>query len=79
LAERCEIELSFAIGEIKPIALRIDTFNTNKVSIEKIYKAVQKTFDMDLATIIKELKLDTPIYQQTATCGHFGRSDLNLP
>jgi S-adenosylmethionine synthetase len=79
LAERCEVELAFAIGEPKPISFRIDTFNTNVVSIEKIYNAVEKTFNMDLATIVKELKLDSPIYQKTATFGHFGRDDLQLP
>jgi S-adenosylmethionine synthetase len=78
LAERCEVELAFAIGETKPISIRIDTFNTNVVSVEKIYQAVTKTFDMDLATIIKELKLDQPIYQKTAVFGHFGRDDLDL-
>jgi S-adenosylmethionine synthetase len=78
LADRCEVELSFAIGETKPISMRIDTFNTNYVSIDKIYHAVNKTFNMDLATIIKVLKLDQPIYQKTAVFGHFGRDDLNL-
>ncbi|MDR3257753.1 MAG: methionine adenosyltransferase [Mycoplasmataceae bacterium] len=79
LAERCEVELAFAIGEPKPISFRIDTFNTNVVSIDKIYNAVNKTFNMDLATIVKVLKLEQPIYQKTATFGHFGRDDLQLP
>ncbi|MDR1234908.1 MAG: methionine adenosyltransferase [Mycoplasmataceae bacterium] len=79
LAQRCEVELAFAIGEPKPISMRIETFNTNVVSIDKIYKTVHKTFDMDLITIIKTLNLDQPIYQQTATFGHFGREELKLP
>jgi S-adenosylmethionine synthetase len=78
LAERCEVELAFAIGEPKPISMRIDTFNTNKLPLQKIYKAVETTFNMDLASIIKTLKLDQPIYRQTSTYGHFGRDDLNL-
>jgi S-adenosylmethionine synthetase len=78
LADRCEVELTFAIGEPKPITMRIDTFNTNTVSIEKIYQAVNKTFDMEVAAIIKVLELDRPIYQQTAVFGHFGRDDLDL-
>lgn len=76
LANRCEVELAFAIGETKPISMRIDFFNTNYVSVEKIYRAVNKTFNMDLATIIKTLKLDEPIYKDTSVFGHFGRDDL---
>jgi S-adenosylmethionine synthetase len=78
LADRCEVELAFAIGEPKPISMRIETFNTNHIEIDKIYQTVNKTFDMDVATIISQLKLDAPIYKQTAVFGHFGRADLNL-
>jgi S-adenosylmethionine synthetase len=78
LADRCEVELAFAIGEAKPISMRIDTFNTNHVDLYKIYKAVYKTFNMDLASIVKTLKLDQPIYQKLAVFGHFGRDDLDV-
>ncbi|XQP55750.1 MAG: methionine adenosyltransferase [Mycoplasmoidaceae bacterium] len=77
LADRCEVRLDYCIGEPKPIGIYIDCFGTNKVSINKIYKAVEKTFDFDLYNIIKSLKLQSPIYKQTSVYGHFGKSGLS--
>lgn len=78
LADRCEIQLSFAIGQPKPVSMLIETFDTNKVSKDLIHEAVLKTFNFDLSHIIKELELDKPIYHQLSVFGHFGRDDLNL-
>ena len=78
LCDRCEIELSYAIGKEEPISIYIDTFNTNKKSIEEIYKYVNDNFDFRVSNIIEELDLLKPIYYQTAAYGHFGRDDLNL-
>lgn len=76
LADRCEVRLCYCIGEPKPISMYIDCFNTEKVSINKIYRAVEKTFDFDLYNIIKSLKLQRPIYSQTSVYGHFGKPQL---
>lgn len=77
LADRCEVRLCYCIGESKPISMHIDCFNTNKVAINKIYKAVESTFDFDLYNIIKSLKLQQPIYSQTSVYGHFGKDGLS--
>ncbi|MCQ2957045.1 MAG: methionine adenosyltransferase [Mycoplasmoidaceae bacterium] len=77
LADRCEIRLCYCIGEPKPISMHIDCFGTNKVAINKIYKAIEKTFDFDLYNIIKSLKLQRPIYSQTSVYGHFGKDGLS--
>lgn len=77
-ASRCEIEVAYAIGMEKPIAVNIETFNTNKVNSDKIYDYVNKNFDFSVDNIIKELDLLRPIYYDLATYGHFGRDDLNL-
>ncbi|MCQ3908011.1 MAG: methionine adenosyltransferase [Mycoplasmoidaceae bacterium] len=77
LADRCEIRLCYCIGEPKPMSMYIDCFGTNKVSINKIYKAVEKTFDFDLYNIIKSLNLQSPIYSQTSVFGHFGKPGLS--
>ena len=79
LADRCEVQLAYAIGVAHPVSILVDTFGTNKVAEEKIVKAVQDNFDLRPAGIIRELDLRRPIYKQTAAYGHFGRTDLDLP
>ncbi len=79
LAKKCEIEISYAIGMLKPLSIYIETFETNLKSIEEIYEYVNKNFDFSVDNIITELNLKKPIYYQTAAYGHFGRNDLNLP
>ncbi len=76
LADRCELQVSYSIGKPSPISLYIDCFNTNKVSIDKIYAFVKKNFDFSLDNIIKELNLLKPIYKETACYGHFGRDNF---
>jgi S-adenosylmethionine synthetase len=76
LAERCEIELAYAIGVPFPVSIMIDTFGTAKVPEVKIEAAVQKVFDLSPAGIIKALDLRRPIYRETAAYGHFGRSQF---
>jgi len=79
LAERCEIQLSYAIGVARPTSIMVDTFGTGKVSNEKLVEIVRENFDLRPAGIIKMLDLRRPIYKQTAAYGHFGRHDLDLP
>ena len=79
LAERCEIQLSYAIGVAQPTSINIDTFGTGKVSDDKLSEIVSENFDLRPAGIIKMLDLRRPIYKQTAAYGHFGRPDLDLP
>lgn len=79
LADEVEVQLSYAIGISKPISISINTFGTEKVSIDKIEKAVNKVFNLSPKEIIKSLDLMKPIYSQVSKFGHFGRSDLNLP
>ncbi|CAM9149680.1 methionine adenosyltransferase [Mycoplasma marinum] len=79
LANKVEIQLSYAIGISKPISISIDTFGTSKYTEEEILNAINKVFDLSPGAIIDSLKLREPIYKQTATFGHFGREDLNLP
>ncbi|WP_366921500.1 methionine adenosyltransferase [Metallumcola ferriviriculae] len=79
LADRCEVQLAYAIGVAKPVSVRVDTFGTGKVDDETLVKLVEKHFDLRPAGIIKELDLRRPIYKQTAAYGHFGRNDLDLP
>lgn len=79
LADKAEIQLSYAIGVAQPTSVLVDTFGTGKVSNEKLTEAVRKVFDLRPAGIIKMLDLRRPIYKQTAAYGHFGRNDLNLP
>ena len=78
-ADKCEIQLSYAIGVAQPTSVLVDTFGTGKVSNEALVDAVRKTFDLRPAGIIKMLDLRRPIYRATAAYGHFGRNDLNLP
>ncbi len=79
LADKCEIQLSYAIGVAQPTSIMVDTFGTGKVSDEKLVSIVRENFDLRPAGIIKMLNLRRPIYKQTAAYGHFGRNDLNLP
>ena len=79
LANKCEIQLSYAIGVAKPTSVMVDTFGTGKLSDEKLVEIVRENFDLRPAGIIKMLDLRRPIYRQTAAYGHFGRTDLNLP
>ncbi len=79
LAKRCEIQLSYAIGVAQPTSINVDTFDTSKLSNEKIVEIVRENFDLRPAGIIKMLDLRRPIYKQTAAYGHFGRNDLDLP
>ncbi len=79
LAERCEIQLSYAIGVAHPTSVMVDTFGTGKLSNEKLVEIIRENFDLRPAGIIKMLDLRRPIYKQTAAYGHFGRTDLNLP
>ena len=79
LADRCEIQLSYAIGVAQPTSIMVDTFGTGKVDDEKLVAIVRENFDLRPAGIIKMLDLRRPIYKQTAAYGHFGRNDLNLP
>lgn len=79
LADKCEIQLAYAIGVAKPVSISINTFGTNKVAEDVITKLVNDNFDLRPAGIIKELDLRRPIYTQTAAYGHFGRTDVDLP
>jgi S-adenosylmethionine synthetase len=79
LAEKCEVQLAYAIGVARPVSIRIDTFGTGKVDEEVLVNLVNKYFDLRPAGIIRELDLRRPIYKQTASYGHFGRVDIDLP
>lgn len=79
IASKCEIQLSYAIGIAEPVSVRIDTFDTGKVSDDKIVKAIKKLFDLTPQEIIKTLDLRSPIFKQTSSYGHFGRKELDLP
>ncbi len=79
LADKCEIQLSYAIGVAQPTSINIDTFGTGKLDSEKLVAIVRENFDLRPAGIIKMLDLRRPIYKQTAAYGHFGRNDLDLP
>lgn len=79
LADKCEVQLAYAIGVARPVSISIDTFGTGKIPEEKLVELVRKHFDLRPAGIIKTLDLRRPIYKQTAAYGHFGRTDLDLP
>lgn len=79
LADKCEIQLSYAIGVAHPTSINVDTFGTGKISSEDLVELIRKNFDLRPAGIIKMLDLRRPIYKQTAAYGHFGRNDLDLP
>ncbi len=79
LADRCEIQVAYAIGVAEPVSLHIETFGTNRIPVEKIEALVKKHFDLRPGAIIRDLDLLRPIYRQVAAYGHFGRDDLDLP
>ncbi len=79
LADKCEIQLSYAIGVAQPTSVMVDTFGTGKLADDRLVEIVRENFDLRPAGIIKMLDLRRPIYKQTAAYGHFGRNDLNLP
>ena len=79
LADRCQIQLAYAIGVAEPVSILVDTFGTGTVSEEALSEAVRKVFDFRPAAIIRDLDLRRPIYRQTASYGHFGRTDVDLP
>ncbi|WP_342514865.1 methionine adenosyltransferase [Sporosarcina sp. FSL K6-1522] len=79
LADRCEVQLAYAIGVAQPVSISIDTFGTGKVAESKLVELVRGLFDLRPAGIIKMLDLRRPIYKQTAAYGHFGRTDIDLP
>jgi len=79
LANKCEVQLAYAIGVAHPVSILVDTFGTGKISEEKLVALVEKNFDLRPAGIIKALDLRRPIYKQTAAYGHLGRTDIDLP
>lgn len=79
IADKCEVQLAYAIGVAKPVSILVNTYGTGKISDEAITELVQANFDLRPAAIIKNFDLRRPIYQQTAAYGHFGRTDLDLP
>lgn len=79
IADKCEIQLAYAIGVAKPVSIMIDTFGTGKLPDDKIAELVEKNFDLRPAAIIRDLDLRRPIYRQVAAYGHFGRTDIDLP
>ena len=79
LADQCEIQLAYAIGVAQPVSISVDTFGTGKVEDKKIVEAIRNTFDLSPDGIIESLDLLRPIYKQTASYGHFGRDDIDLP
>jgi S-adenosylmethionine synthetase len=79
LADKCEIELAYAIGVAQPVSVLVETFGTAKVAEEKLAELIKKHFDLRPAAIIRDLDLRRPIYRQVAAYGHFGRTDIDLP
>ncbi|MGF7184514.1 S-adenosylmethionine synthetase [Desulfitispora alkaliphila] len=79
LADKCEVQLAYAIGVAKPVSVMVETFGTEKVPVEKIEELIEKNFDLRPAAIIRDLELRRPIYRQTAAYGHMGRTDIDLP
>ena len=79
LADKCEIQLAYAIGVAKPVSIMVDTFGTGKLADDAIAQLIEKNFDLRPAAIIRDLDLRRPIYKQVAAYGHFGRTDIDLP
>jgi S-adenosylmethionine synthetase len=79
LADRCEVQLAYAIGVARPLSINVETFDTGKIADEKIAKLIDEHFDLRPGAIIRDLNLRRPIYRQTAAYGHFGRTDIDLP
>ena len=78
LADKCELQLAYAIGVACPVSIHVDTFGTSKIAEERIVELIEENFDLRPAAIIKNLDLKKPIYKQIAAYGHFGREDLGL-
>ena len=78
LADRCEIQVAYAIGVAKPLSINVETFGTGHIADEEIARLIEKNFDLRPGAIIRDLGLRQPIYQQLAAYGHFGRDDLDL-
>jgi S-adenosylmethionine synthetase len=79
LARRCEVQVCYAIGMARPLAVAVETFGTGLIHDERIHEAIEKVFDLRPAAIIRDLRLRRPIYQPTAAYGHFGRDDIDAP
>lgn len=79
LADKCEVQLAYAIGVAKPVSILVETFGTEKVAVDLIEKLIDQHFDLRPAAIIRDLGLRSPIYRQTAAYGHMGRTDIELP
>ena len=79
LADKCEVQVAYAIGVAKPVSIMVDSFGTGKYSDAKLAEIVEKHFDLRPSAIIKTLDLRRPIYRQVAAYGHFGRTDIDLP
>ena len=79
LADKCEVQVAYAIGVAQPVSISVDTYDTGKIAEDRIVELIRKNFDLRPAGIIKELDLRRPIYKQTAAYGHFGRTDVDLP
>ena len=79
LAERCEIQVAYAIGVAHPLSVNVETFGTGAISDEEITRLIAENFDLRPGAIIRDLNLRRPLYRQTAAYGHFGRDDLDLP
>jgi S-adenosylmethionine synthetase len=77
LAERCELQLAYAIGVARPVSVNVDTFNTSKIPEERIEEIIQENFDLTPAGIIETLDLKKPVYRRTAAYGHFGRVEFH--
>ena len=79
MADRCEIQVAYAIGVAHPLSVNVETFGTGQIPDEKIASLIREHFDLRPGAIIRDLNLRRPIYRQTAAYGHFGRDDLDLP
>jgi S-adenosylmethionine synthetase len=79
LADRCEVQVAYAIGVAHPLSINVETFGTGKVSDDALIKAINEVFDLRPGAIIRDLNLRRPIFRQTAAYGHFGRTDIDLP
>jgi S-adenosylmethionine synthetase len=79
LAERCEVQLAYAIGVARPLSINVETFGTSELSSEQLVELIEKHFDLRPGAIIRDLDLRRPIYRQTAAYGHFGRNDIDVP
>ncbi len=79
LADKCEVEIAYAIGVARPVSIYVDTFGTGKISEDKLIELIKRNFDLRPAAMIRDLGLRKPIYKKTAAYGHFGRTDIDLP